>query len=224
MCFFRCCTLSLLRKFSRSRRVCAFRANSISKPSCCRITSQLLNPTQLAEWFPDVEAFQDPDSFFFQFLAGISSGLVYTVFFSICPQLFKAMAFYKGDASSIAVAEDNALFYYWIFMLLTAFTGSSLANMLFSLFSGKKQAQMLVGKYCTNLGSYIVLPEKYEGVSAGDAIKDVLVDVASTIPTQQAPVWLNWIVVRFTYTLPFMYLFQFNTFGFAIIRWPWCNR
>lgn len=103
-----------------------------------RITSQLLNPSQLAEWFPDVEAFQDPDNFFFQFLAGISSGLVYTIFFSFLPQIFKAMAFYKGNASSVAVAEDNALDYYWVFMLLTAFTGSSLANMLFSLFSGEK--------------------------------------------------------------------------------------
>jgi hypothetical protein len=101
------------------------------------LTSQLLNPAQLAEWFPDVEAFQDPDNFFFKFLSGISSGLVYTLFFSFCPQLFKAIANYKGNASSMAVAEDNALQYYWIFMLLTAFTGSSFANMIFQIFSGE---------------------------------------------------------------------------------------
>jgi hypothetical protein len=63
-----------------------------------------------------------------------------------------------------------------------------------------------------------------EGLNLGKEMKEVLVTVANSIPTQQAPVWLNWIIVRFTYTLPFMYLFQANTFGFSIIRWAWCGR
>jgi Calcium-dependent channel, 7TM region, putative phosphate len=104
-------------------------------------TSHILDPTQLAAWFPEVEAFQNPDSFFFKFLSGLSSGMLYTLFFSFCPQLFKAIANYKGNASSIPVAEDNALRYYWIFMLLTAFTGSSLVSMFVSILDGESIGQ-----------------------------------------------------------------------------------
>jgi hypothetical protein len=63
--------------------------------------------------------------------------MLYTLFFSFCPQLFKAIANFKGNASSMAVAEDNALEYYWIFMMLTAFTGSSFANMFVKIFQGE---------------------------------------------------------------------------------------
>ena len=97
-----------------------------------RFTSQLLDPAFLAEQFPDIEFLQDPDNFFYQFLSGIASGLLYTLFFSFCPQMFKAIANYEGNVSSIRKAEDKALIYYWYFMLLTAFTGTSLAQMLAS--------------------------------------------------------------------------------------------
>jgi hypothetical protein len=89
-----------------------------------------LNPEYLAEVFPDIEFLQDPDNFFYQLLAGIASGLLYTLFFSFCPQFFKAIANFEGNVSSIRKAEDKALIYYWYFMLLTAFTGSALAQML----------------------------------------------------------------------------------------------
>lgn len=35
---------------------------------------------------------------------------------------------------------------------------------------------------------------------------------------------MNWLIVKFTYTLPFLYMFQANTFGFNIAQWPWCGR
>ncbi len=161
-------------------------------------TSQLLNPAKLAAAFPDSEALQDPDSFFFRILSGISSGFLYTIFFSFCPQLFKAIANFEGNVSSKRTAEDKALTYFWYFMMLTAFTGTALTQMLAEIF--------------------------INSASLATELKDVLIEVANSIPTQQAPVWMNWIVVRFSYTLPFLYLFQANTFGFNIINWPWCSR
>ena len=96
----------------------------------CRFVSQILSPTWLAARYPDIEAFQDPDSFFFKALAGISSGLLYTLFFSILPQIFKALAFFEGTSSSKVKAEENAMRFYWYFMLVTAFTGTSLVQIL----------------------------------------------------------------------------------------------
>ena len=58
-------------------------------------------------------------------------------------------------------------------------------------------------------------------VSSGElqtTLKDALVQVARTIPTSQAPVWLNWIVVRTLYTLPMNYLCQAMTWWVECIR------
>ena len=189
-----------------------------------RATAFILDPEELAKRFPDVPFFQNPDTFFYQLFAGVASGFVYTLFFSFCPQIFKAIANYEGNVSSMRRAEDKALSYFWYFMLLTAFTGTSLAQMLYQGFT--------------------------QGLTLGKELKEVLREVAATIPTQLAPVWINWIsklevffirslpcaflvltvcllfqkVIRFTYTLPFLYFFQANTFGFSIIKWPWCGR
>ncbi|VEU35296.1 unnamed protein product [Pseudo-nitzschia multistriata] len=94
------------------------------------MVSQLLNPTLLAEVFPDVEVLQNPDTFFFKALAGISTGYIYTLFFSILPQIFKLLAFSEGSSSSKPQAEEYAMRFYWYFMLVTAFTGQSLVQML----------------------------------------------------------------------------------------------
>jgi hypothetical protein len=132
------------------------------------LTSQLLNPEKLAEIFPQWEALQEPDSFFFQVLSGISSGLLYTVFFSFCPQLFKAIANFEGNVSSKRAAEDKALTYFWFFMMVTAFTGTTLAQML----------------------SEVIL----NSASLGKELKQVLAGVADSIPTQQASATNNfWI-------------------------------
>ena len=94
------------------------------------LVSQILSPTWLAARYPDNETFQDPDNFFYKALAGISSGLIYSLFFSILPQIFKALAFSEGSSSSKVKAEENAMRFYWYFMLVTAFTGTSLVQML----------------------------------------------------------------------------------------------
>ena len=87
------------------------------------------------------------------------------------------------------------------------------------------------------------------GLNLGDSAQEVLRQVAKTIPTQVSAVrnwnpplfyhrrmlcghsqyaplqtWLNWIIVRFTYTVPVMYFFQSNTFLFKLIGWDCCAR
>lgn len=70
-------------------------------------------------------------------LSGILTGMLYTGFFSICPFIFKGLANFGSGAASLRQAEFLAIRYYWIFILVTAFTGSSLATMITSgLYSG----------------------------------------------------------------------------------------
>lgn len=198
----------------------------------CRLTSALLNPAYLQSLYPDSSILQE-GTFFYQVLAGFSSGALYSLFFSVLPQVFKFMAFSEGVSSSVPVAEDSALSFvsltsstksvtlvrisycikcplshcyafrmtlttqYWYFMLVTAFTGSTLATMLLEA--------LTTGELSTSL-------------------KDTLVQVARTIPTSQAPVWLNWIVVRTLYTLPVNYLCQAMTWLYGFIQIKWLNR
>jgi hypothetical protein len=131
------------------------------------ITSAVLDPTYLAAAFPDAEVWENSNGVFYRLFAGISSGMLYSLFFSVLPQIFKYMAFMLGSASTIQNGEDNALKFYWYFMLVTAFTGSTLASMLLrGLFEGNFSQEF----------------------------KDGLTSVARTIPTSQAPVWLNWMI------------------------------
>jgi len=161
------------------------------------LTSQLLNPQYLATLYPDSPIWSNSNGFFYRFFAGISSGMLYSLFFSILPQVFKYLAFMLGSASSIPKGEDNALRFYWYFMLVTAFTGSTLAQMLLNgLFQG----------------------------DLSDEFKDGVLQVGQTIPTQQAPVWLNWMITRTLITLPMNYLFQFMTFLYGWLKMKWLNR
>lgn len=84
----------------------------------------------MLDLFPDSTALNNPESIFFDMLAGFSSGLVQTVFFSVLPQVFKLLAFSDGTSSSKPKAEENALMFYWYFMLVTAFTGTALLQLL----------------------------------------------------------------------------------------------
>lgn len=193
-------SLTISAREKRFRKTCAtilFLAFCLLYTVPLTLTSQLLDPAKLAE-ITGSESLQDPDSFFYRFLSGISSGFLYSIFFSICPQLFLALANFEGNASSKKSAEDKALQYFWFFMLATAFTGTTLAQMFF---------EGIVN-----------------GLNIGAELKDVLVTAANSIPTQQAPVWMNWIIVRFTYTLPFMYLLQASTFAFTCTNLRWCGR
>ncbi len=99
----------------------------------------MLNPDRLAARNPDAEVLSDRGSLFYRLLAGVSSGFLFTIFFSFLPNLFKAVAFYEGTSSSMERAERKALLFYWYFMLVTAFTGSALANMLLEWFTTGKR-------------------------------------------------------------------------------------
>eukprot|EP00536_Pseudo-nitzschia_multiseries_P004604 jgi/Psemu1/253742/estExt_Genewise1Plus.C_770053 len=159
--------------------------------------SQVLNPTLLAELYPNAEIFQDPDTFFVKALAGISTGYIYTLFFSVLPQIFKLLAFSEGSSSSKAKAEENAMRFYWYFMLVTAFTGQSLVQMFI------------------------------DGILQGPSLDDIHAMpsfVYAFISFQQAPTWLNWIIVRTGTTLPLNYLLQIMTFVYGWLKIPWLNR
>lgn len=123
------------------------------------------------------------------------SGILYTIFFSVCPFIFKALANYGSGASSLQNAEYKALQYYWIFILVTAFASTSLTNMALKIYdSGQLSATL------------------------------TLMEVADTIPLQQSITWLNWILVRFLFVIPLNYLLNINNFLFSMIGWKCCAR
>jgi hypothetical protein len=102
----------------------------------CRAASSALAPANLAKSFPALKALRE-NEFFINVLAGLLTGIVWTLFFSICPYIFKTIANFGSGATSLRQAEFIALKYYWVFILLTAFTGISLSNILLnSLNSG----------------------------------------------------------------------------------------
>jgi hypothetical protein len=189
-----CCrpvTLTINPKEQKARQVLVWTCYVFF---CClytiplALTSAVLSPDYLAAAFPDAAIWQNSDTAFYRLFAGISSGMLYSLFFSVLPQIFKYLAFMLGSASTVAKGEDNALQFYWYFMLVTAFTGSTLATMLL------------------------------------EGFKDALTTVAQTIPTSQAPVWLNWMITRTFITLPMNYLFQLMTFLYGCIKFKWLNR
>jgi hypothetical protein len=105
-------------------------------PAICRAASTALAPDNLAESFPALRGLREND-FFRNVLAGLLTGVLWTLFFSICPYIFKSIANFGSGATSVREAEFIATKYYWVFLLTTAFTGTSLSNILLnSLNSG----------------------------------------------------------------------------------------
>ncbi|KAL3928157.1 MAG: hypothetical protein SGARI_005121, partial [Bacillariaceae sp.] len=161
----------------------------------------LLDPETLIKWFPDAEGLKDPNSQTYQALsrlAGPFSALMYTLFFSFLPQVFKFLAFYDGTSSSMEKAERYALLLYWYFMLVTAFTGTALANLFFTWINAERTAE--------------------------ESIRATLNAVAASIPNTLAPTFLNWIIMRYSFTWPGGYLFQMNAFITRALNMKWCNR
>lgn len=121
------------------------------------LTSNLLSADQLATWFPEMRENTQ--------VSGILTGLLYTAFFSVCPFIFKAFANFGSAATSQRQAEYRAIRYYWIFMLITAFTGSSLATMVTSgLYSGASSTEPIdqsgawdLGCRLTHTGTLVLL-------------------------------------------------------------------
>jgi hypothetical protein len=155
-----------------------------------RATSNLLSTENLEKVFPNFERLET--------ISGILTGWLYTLFFSVCPFIFKAFSNYGSGAASLRQAEFSAIRYYWFFMLLTAFFGTSLVTMVTRGF--------------------------YSGISLGSQAQEILRSVASTIPTQVSATWLNWIIVKGLATFPMFYLLQINTFLFSMFGMKCCAR
>lgn len=175
---YQCCSLAL------------FQGKNLTFPTFHSAASSLVAPDRLTDFLPNIVDEKR--------ISGFLTGMLYTAFFSICPQIFKALSNFGSGASSVKHAETSALRYYWIFMLATAFTGTSLAT--------------------------VVIEGLYYNINVAEEAREVLRTVASTIPTTVGSTWLNWLIVRYAVTLPTNYLLQFPTIFFRIIQFKCCSR
>ena len=130
-------------------------------------------------------------------ISGFLQGMVWTVFFHLCPTVFKLLANFGSNATSVANAELKALQYYWWFMMVVAFTGTLIANMLLFGFGD---------------GGF------------GSSVRTLFVTLARSIPSTVSASWLNWIVLRSTFTMTCFYLLRFNSFMFDFFGMRCCSR
>jgi len=160
--------------------------------------TSLIDASKLNELIPGYEEWVQKSVIINNIFSGILPALIWTTFFALCPTMFKTIANFGSNAHSVYKAEFKAMQYYWWFLILTAFTGNSLANMVIQGFNA--------------------------GLSIGAEATKVLANVAATIPTIISATWLNWIIVRSTITLPLQYLIQMNSFLFTFLGWKCCSR
>lgn len=84
----------------------------------------LVSPKNLGE----IPRFQKWGFLSADILSGLVTALLYTLFFALCPMMFKVIANSGSHATSVQEAEKYALKYYWYFMLVTAFCFTGLAD------------------------------------------------------------------------------------------------
>eukprot|EP00536_Pseudo-nitzschia_multiseries_P007157 jgi/Psemu1/286916/fgenesh1_pg.165_\ len=150
---------------------------------------QLLSPKKLEGIAPDINIWLQNHITSYIF-SGFIPAMVTTGFYGICPPMFKAIANFGSNASSAACAEGSAMRYFWWFMIVSAFTGTSLASALIESF-------------------------KEGDLNLSMNFQKAMVRIASTIPTTVSAIWLNWIIVRASLVLPTQYILQINTFLFS---------
>lgn len=148
---------------------------------------------QLADWTEKLGGLQVTN-----LVSGFMTALIWSVFFALCPIMFKSIANCGSKATSVAFAEFKALQYYWWFMVLTAFSGQLLANMF--------------------------LEGLNDGLKLGSEFRSVLRAIAETVPSTISASWLNWIIFRLLIILPLNYLLQVNTFLFSMFGMKCCSR
>ena len=163
------------------------------------LTAQLTTLEKLSDIWPDLKVFVEKYPRSQRFLSGIVPALLFTLFFALCPVIFKAIANSGSNAVSVNRSEYSALKYYWWFMLFTAFAGTAFGSMLFGVLETQ---------------------QKFET----ESFQRVILEVAGTLPTTVAANWLNWIIIRTTVTLPLQYMLQVNTFLFQLLGWKCCRR
>jgi len=157
----------------------------------------LADPEKLYALWPQLQKLEN-NVLFKRFLSGFIPALLFTLFFALCPAIFKTIANSGSNARSVQEAENKALQYFWYFMLVTAFTGSSLGTMTLNAINEKK--------------------------IENSTFTTVLLEIAGTLPTQVSSTWLNWIIFRTTITLPLHYMLQINSFLFECLGWKCCQR
>lgn len=111
---------------------------------------------------------------------------------------YDIVIFVRWSHEFLRIAENSALNYFWWFMVVTAFTGTSLSTAIVNGFN--------------------------EGIAIGQQFQVVVEQTASSIPTEVSATWLNWMIVRVTMVLPTQYLLQLNTFLLASFRMKPCTR
>jgi len=128
---------------------------------------------------------------------GILTALLYMVTFASCPIYFKMLANTGSNATNLFGAEQWALRAYWYFMLLVAFTGSTLFR----------------------VGEDIIRNE-----FGTDTLWNTLQEISGTIPNEVSAAWINWIILRACAILPAQYLLQYNVISFALFGLKCCVR
>mmetsp|Transcript_24637 Transcript_24637/g.68012 ORF Transcript_24637/g.68012 Transcript_24637/m.68012 type:complete len:1091 (+) Transcript_24637:1740-5012(+) len=152
---------------------------------------QLLSPGKLKGIAPGIQLWSENNIGSYIF-SGFLPALVWTGFYGVCPPMFKAIANFGSNATSAACAEGSAMRYFWWFMIVSAFTGTSLASALLESF----------GEGDLNLSMNF---------------QKAMVGIASTIPTIVSATWLNWIIIRASLVLPTQYILQMNAFLLSLL-------
>jgi len=160
--------------------------------------AQLLNPQNIRDIAPELyDWMEERRAGITETISGFLQSLVWTVFFALCPTFFKIMANFGSLSTSLANAELRALQYYWWFMAIVAFSGTFVSNMIIT---------------AANSGNF-----------AGE-LRQTLAEIGRSIPSTVAASWLNWIVLRTTFTMTSNYLLRFNSYLFACLGWKCCSR
>ena len=91
----------------------------------------------------------------------------------------------------------HSLIYFWYFMTIAAFSTTLISNMFLN---GLNNGRL------------------------GGEFREVIREIARTIPSVHAVSWLNWIIFRFTILLPVNYLLNANAFLFDALNFKCCTR
>jgi hypothetical protein len=161
---------------------------------------KLVEPASLQRTFPGLYNFLEENGngfFTANILSGLVGALLYTLFFALCPVLFKSIANSGSRATSVQEAEAYALKYYWFFMLVTAFVLTAFADAAIQIWNSNE---------------------------LDETVQTMLKNIAANTPLGVSGIWLNWIIVRTTMTLPLQYLITINSFIFDCIGWKCCKR
>jgi len=160
--------------------------------------SKLVDPESIKEVFPSLSDWIDEHwGNGAELISGLLQSGIWTLFFALCPVLFRAIANFGSGATSFADAEYKALIYFWYFMTIAAFSTTLVSNMFLN---GLNHGRL------------------------GGEFREVIREIARTIPYENSVVWLNWIIFRFTILLPVNYLLNVNAFIFDAINFKCCAR